>query len=69
MSTIRIFIVGKYYLIDVGYLHMKGYIGPYKGERYRQPDFRRGSQLRGMHKIFNHAHSSLRSTIERKFGV
>jgi hypothetical protein len=48
---------------------MKGYMGPYKGERYHLPDFRRGSQPRGMHEIFNHAHSSLRCTIERTFGV
>ena len=48
---------GKYYLVDAGYPHMKGYIGSYKGERYYLPDFRRESQLRGTHEIFNHAHS------------
>jgi hypothetical protein len=69
MSTIRIFITGKYYLVDAGYPYMKGYMGPYKGERYHLPDFRRGSQPRGMHEIFNHTHSSLRCTIERTFGV
>ncbi|XP_059451159.1 protein ALP1-like [Corylus avellana] len=37
---------GKYYLVDAGYPHMKGYMGPYKGERYHLPDFRRGSQQR-----------------------
>ena len=42
---------------------------PYKGERYHLPDFRRGSQPMGMHEIFNHAHSSLRCTIGRTFGV
>ena len=69
MTTICIFIAGKYYLVDAGYPHMKGYMGPYKGERYHLPDFRRGIQPRGMHEIFNHAHSSLRCTIERTFGV
>jgi hypothetical protein len=69
MSVIRIFITGKYYLVDAGYPHMKGYMGPYKGEQYHLPDFRCGSQPRGMHEIFNHAHSSLRCTIERTFGV
>ncbi|XP_038973723.1 protein ALP1-like isoform X1 [Phoenix dactylifera] len=59
---------GKYYLVDAGYPHMLGYMGPYKGERYHLPDFRRGSQPKGMHEIFNHAHSSLRCTIERTFG-
>ncbi|KAH9688209.1 DDE Tnp4 domain-containing protein [Citrus sinensis] len=60
---------GKYYLVDAGYPHMTGYLGPYKGERYHLPDFRRGSQPRGKKEIFNHAHSSLRCTIERTFGV
>ena len=48
---------------------MIGYLGPYKGERYNLLDFRRGSQLRGKKEIFNYAHSSLRCTIERNFGV
>ena len=59
MTVIHIFFASKYYLIDAGYSHMKGYMGPYKGERYHLPDFRRGSQPRGMYEIFNHAHSSL----------
>ena len=61
--------VGKYYLVDAGYPHMKGYLWHYKGERYHLPDYRRGSQPRGKNEIFNHAHSSLRCTIERTFGI
>jgi hypothetical protein len=38
---------------------MKRYMGPYKGKLYHLLDFRRGSQPRDMHKIFNHAHSYL----------
>ncbi|CAL8123370.1 unnamed protein product [Prunus armeniaca] len=60
---------GKYYLVDAGYPQIKGYLGPYRGERYHLPDFRRGSQPRGKKEIFNHRHSSLRCTIERTFGV
>ncbi|KAJ8752292.1 hypothetical protein K2173_003928 [Erythroxylum novogranatense] len=60
---------GKYYLVDAGYPYMQGYLGPYKGERYHLPDFRRSGQPRGKKEIFNHAHSSLRCTIERTFGV
>jgi len=56
-------------LVDARHSHMKGYIGPYKGERYHLPYFCRRSQSSGMHEIFNHAHSSLRCTIERTFGV
>jgi hypothetical protein len=44
-------------------------MGPYKEERYHLSDFHCGSQPRGMHEIFNHAHSSLRCTIERTFRV
>ncbi|KAM1040629.1 hypothetical protein ACFX15_029381 [Malus domestica] len=60
---------GKYYLVDAGYPHMNGYIGPYRGERYHLPEFRRGSHPRGKKEIFNQRHSSLRCTIERTFGV
>ncbi|TXG72981.1 hypothetical protein EZV62_001560 [Acer yangbiense] len=59
----------KYYLVDAGYPQMKGFLGPYKGERYHLPHFRRGEQPTGHKEIFNHAHSSLRSIIERTFGV
>lgn len=48
---------------------MKGYLSPYKGEKYHIPDFRDGSQAEGMHEVFNHAHSSLRNVIERTIGV
>ncbi|XP_016692841.1 uncharacterized protein [Gossypium hirsutum] len=61
---------GKYYLVDSGYPQMAGFLGPYRGERYHLPDFRRGNhQVSGKKEIFNHAHSSLRSVIERTFGV
>ncbi|KAH9686253.1 DDE Tnp4 domain-containing protein [Citrus sinensis] len=64
LSTLR-----KYYLVDAGYPQIKGFLGPYKGERYHLPDFRRGSQPTGYQEVFNHSHSSLRSVIERTFGV
>ncbi|KAK2665940.1 hypothetical protein Ddye_004514 [Dipteronia dyeriana] len=48
---------------------MKGFLGPYKGERYHLPHFRRGEQPTGHKEIFNHAHSSLRSIIECTFEV
>jgi hypothetical protein len=61
--------VGKYYLVDAGYPLMKGYLTPYKGERYHLPDFRRASRGNGIEERFNYVHSSLRSVIERTFGV
>ncbi|XP_062074956.1 uncharacterized protein LOC133778963 [Humulus lupulus] len=60
---------GKYYLVDAGYPNMKYYLAPYKGTRYHLPQFQQGSQPSGSKEVFNHAHSSLCSVIERCFGV
>ncbi|KAL3750729.1 hypothetical protein ACJRO7_011685 [Eucalyptus globulus] len=60
---------GKYYLVDAGYPNPTGYLGPYKEVRYHLPEFQRGPQPTGYKEVFNRAHSSLRSEIERAFGV
>ena len=62
-------IVGKYYLVDVGYPNQTGYLAPYKGQKYHLPEFRQGRAPIGKKEIFNHAHSSLRNVVERSFGV
>ncbi|XP_033517593.2 uncharacterized protein [Nicotiana tomentosiformis] len=66
----------KYYLVDAGYPHMKGYMAPYKGDnvRYRLAQFRRGAtrqlrEPRGRIEKFNYLHSSCRNIVERTFGV
>ncbi|XP_073152238.1 uncharacterized protein [Henckelia pumila] len=66
----------KYYLVDAGYSHMSGYMGPYKGEniRYHLEDFRRARTLqlrapRNLKEKFNFFHSSCRNCVERIFGV
>ena len=70
VNTIEFFFLGKYYVVDSGYPMMKGYLAPYKGISYHLQDFRRrGGSPRTRHEKFNHAHSSLRCTIERTFGV
>ncbi|KAL4306868.1 hypothetical protein AHAS_Ahas16G0221300 [Arachis hypogaea] len=56
---------GKYYLVDAGYPKKKGYLGPYKGATYHLPEFRRVNGPSGYYEIYNYAHSSLRSVIER----
>ncbi|KAI9118135.1 hypothetical protein K1719_010467 [Acacia pycnantha] len=60
---------GKYYVVDLGYSNMKGYLAPFKGERYHIPDFRGCDQPQGLQEVFNNAHSSLRNVIERTIGV
>ncbi|CAN4114562.1 unnamed protein product [Withania somnifera] len=66
----------KYYLVKIGYSHMKGYMAPYKGNkvRYHLSDFRRGAtrqlrEPRGPTEKFNYLHSSCRNVVERSFGV
>ena len=61
--------VGKYYLLNVGYQKIEGYIGSHKGIRYHLLDFQCGSQPKELKKTFNRWHSSLRSCIEHAFGV
>ncbi|PKU71154.1 uncharacterized protein LOC110095181 [Dendrobium catenatum] len=61
---------GKFYLVDAGYPLQRGYLKPYLGTRYHIPDFRRDSRtIMGHKELFNSRHSSLRSVIERSFGV
>ncbi|KAF7819494.1 protein ANTAGONIST OF LIKE HETEROCHROMATIN PROTEIN 1-like [Senna tora] len=60
---------GKYYLVDSRYSTFKGFLGPYKNTRYHLPQFRLAPAFRSRNEIFNYYHSSLRSVIERTFGV
>ncbi|KAL6615197.1 hypothetical protein ACP70R_037467 [Stipagrostis hirtigluma subsp. patula] len=60
---------GKYYLVDSGYPNRKGYLPPYKGQRYHISEFQNSGQPIGLKEVFNHAHSSIRNVIERAFGV
>ena len=53
----------------------KGFLGLYKSTRYHLPEFRSSFRshntpfFRSRDEIFNYYHSSLRSAIERTFGV
>ena len=55
--------------MDSGYPNRSGYLAPYKGVRYHQDDWKQAPRARGKKEIFNQAHSSIRSVIERSFGV
>ncbi|KAK6148995.1 hypothetical protein DH2020_016520 [Rehmannia glutinosa] len=59
----------KYYVVDLGYPNMPGFLAPYKGTHYHSNQFRRGQRASGPKELFNHSHSSLRNIIERCFGV
>jgi hypothetical protein len=60
---------GKYYLVDSGYPNRKGYLAPYKGQKYHISEWQNARQPIGSKEVFNYAHSSLRNVIERLFGV
>ena len=47
----------------------RGFLAPYKGERYQIGEFRPSEVLHRPEERFNYLHSSLRSVIERTFGV
>ena len=47
----------------------RGFLAPYKGERYHIPNFQQGEELHRPEEKFNYLHSSLCSVIERTFGV
>ncbi|XP_028057106.1 uncharacterized protein LOC114261098 [Camellia sinensis] len=59
---------GRYYLVDSGYSNKKGFLAPYKGSHYHQPHFQR-QKPRNRDELFNRAHTSLQSVIERTFGA
>ena len=61
--------VGKFYLVDSGYLNRTGYLALYKETKYHLQEFRQGPMPRGKKELFNYSHSSLRNIIERSFGV
>ncbi|XP_071687431.1 uncharacterized protein [Rutidosis leptorrhynchoides] len=59
---------GRYYLVDKGYPDRKGYLVPYPKTRYHQSQFQK-EPPNNMQEAFNRSHSSLRSYIERSFGI
>ncbi|KAL1203493.1 hypothetical protein V5N11_009854 [Cardamine amara subsp. amara] len=64
----------KYYVVDSGYPNKKGFLAPYRSSRnrvvrYHMSQFTTNHPLRNKHELFNRWHASLRSVIERTFGV
>ncbi|KAK2641760.1 hypothetical protein Ddye_023523 [Dipteronia dyeriana] len=61
---------GYYYVVDSGYINMLGFLTPYRGERYHLRDYE-GQECapRGLKKLFNYTHLSLRNVIKWCFDV
>ncbi|KAA0048206.1 retrotransposon protein [Cucumis melo var. makuwa] len=61
---------GYYYLCDAGYPNAKGFLDPYRGQRYHLQEWRgAGNSPTNAKEYFNMKHSSTRNVIERAFGV
>ncbi|XP_054785623.1 uncharacterized protein LOC129292093 [Prosopis cineraria] len=61
---------GKYYLVDMEYSNMGGFIAPFQGIRYNHCEYRGANQLpRNAKELFNHRHCCLRNAIGRSFNV
>ncbi|CAN6464155.1 unnamed protein product [Victoria cruziana] len=61
----------KYYLADEGYPNIRGLLTPYRGYRYHISEFSTAStrHMSSPEELFNYRHSSLRTTVERAFGM
>ncbi|KAH6813320.1 hypothetical protein C2S51_022338 [Perilla frutescens var. frutescens] len=61
---------GKYYLVDLGYDNMDGFMAPYEGVRYHLHEYKGANLLpRNVKELFNHRHSSVCNAIRRSCNV
>ncbi|CAN0881594.1 Protein ALP1-like, partial [Linum grandiflorum] len=59
---------GTYYLCDADYTNAKGFLAPYRGQRYHLSEWG-SNRPHSAEEYFNMKHSSARNVIERSFGV
>ena len=62
-------VVDHFYVVDSGYPNLKGFLAPYRGERYHRSDWQRVGGVIGKKELFNFMHSSVCNVIERAFGL
>jgi hypothetical protein len=62
-------LVGKMYLVDVGYACRNGFLPPYRGVRYHLSEYNSTNRPTNARELFNMRHFSLRVTVERAFGA
>jgi len=60
--------IGKFYLVDAGYVVRPGFLPPYRDTRYHLREYGARSP-QNPRELFNLRHSSLRVTVERAFGA
>ncbi|KAL3520522.1 hypothetical protein ACH5RR_018671 [Cinchona calisaya] len=60
---------GYYYLVDAGYTNSKGFLAPFRGQKYHINKWTPGYQPSTVEEFFNIKHSSVRNVIERSFGL
>ncbi|KAJ0020097.1 hypothetical protein Pint_31745 [Pistacia integerrima] len=63
------FMVGFYYLCDVGYTNGEWFLTPYRGQQYHLNEWRQGHQPVTSQEYFNMKYSQTRNCIERCFGI
>ncbi|KAM0913261.1 hypothetical protein ACQ4PT_012277 [Festuca glaucescens] len=60
---------GKFFLADAGYAARPGILPPYRGMRYHLNEFVGSRDPTTPQELFNHRHSSFRTTVERAFAA
>ena len=60
--------LGKYYLVDMGYMSRSCLIAPYRGVHYHFKEYHTCTP-ENVKELFNLRHASLHNAIERAFGV
>ncbi|CAN1139133.1 Putative nuclease HARBI1 [Linum perenne] len=61
-------VAGKYYLCDAGYANARGFLTPFRGQRYHLQEWGRNIP-RTAEEYYNMKHSGARNVIERAFGI
>ncbi|KAI5018835.1 hypothetical protein ZWY2020_043723 [Hordeum vulgare] len=58
----------QYYLVDAGYTNTRGFLAPYRGQRYHLGGWTPQNPPRSAEGYFNMRHARARNIIERAFG-
>jgi hypothetical protein len=61
------YMIGKFYLVDVGYGVKPGFLPPFHGVRYHLNEWG-NNPVQNEKELFNHRHSSLKVIVDRAFG-